>query len=104
MKVKRVKTKKNIIKSNWDEDDVSATTSNVLMDIKKSKNTTKHFETAAQKTSKTVKIKKKKIEQGVKNGSSNDEFGASLDKLKEIDPDFYKVMTKFCIVNNKTNK
>lgn len=89
------KNKKNIPKSNWDEDDVSVATRNVLVDKKKKKsgNANDNLVPAAGKIAKDKKIKKKLVNKGAKKSSNvDDDFGASLDKLKEIDPEFYKVM------------
>lgn len=87
------KTKKNAIKSEWDENDTSITQNAVLVGKKKkSVNTMKAFE-AATKTVADGKIKKKMAKKNTKKPSDVDDFGASLDKLKEIDPEFYKVMS-----------
>lgn len=95
-KGKSDKNKKNIIKSNWDEDDISVIASEKLIDKKKKKksgNTLKHLAAADQKIAKDNKINKKMVKKGAKKGSDVDDFGVSLDKLKEIDPEFYKVIT-----------
>lgn len=93
MKVKTVKSKTNSKKSSWDEENISDTAGNVDKKKKKSKNTTKLAESTPSKIAKAVKMKRKlKTEAGA--GSSDEEFDASLDKLKAIDPEFYKVRRK----------
>lgn len=85
------KTKKKAIKSDWDEDDTSNTQSVVLVGKKKkSENTMKEL-ASTTKIVKDGKMKKKMAKKGTKKSSDVDDFGASLDKLKDIDPEFYKV-------------
>lgn len=92
-KGKSGKTKKNVVKKNWDEDDISVTHSDVLGGKKKkSENTMENFGAATKKNMKSGKVKKKMVRKGAKKTSDDDDFGASLNKLKEIDPEFYKVM------------
>lgn len=92
-KSKGGKVKKNVVKSNWDEDDLSVAQNSVLVDKKKKSVNTMKDEGAARKTVKDGKIKKKLVKKGTKKSSDDNDFGASLDKLKEIDPEFYKVIS-----------
>lgn len=88
-------TKKSAIKSNWDEDDISVTPNNVtVVKKKKSANAMKDSTAAVKKSVKDGKITKKVSKKGAKKAS--DDFGASLNKLKEIDPEFYKVNVTSC--------
>lgn len=90
-------TKKSAIKSNWDEDDISVTPNNVtVVKKKKSANAMKDSTAAVRKTVKDGKITKKMSKKGAKKASDDDDFGASLNKLKEIDPEFYKVNVTSC--------
>lgn len=84
-------TKKTAAKPKWDEDEVSDSANNEVVPEKK-KNKLKKVAKAAEtkKDGKAKKIKKKSKKES--DDSSDDEnYGASLDKLKEIDPEFYKV-------------
>lgn len=92
VKNKIIKTKKNVATSNWNEDDVSNATNEVDKKKVKPKPNSKDAAVIAGKMKKTKKEKKKNMSKGSKKGSDDENFGASLDKLKEIDPAFYKVI------------
>lgn len=87
VKVKKLGTKSSIVSSNWNEDDVSKTGKKALkkkkMKIKKT-----HSVNVDKKISKN---EAKNVEKAGDKYSKHDDFEASLDKLKEIDPEFYKV-------------
>ncbi|XP_031630532.1 nucleolar complex protein 2 homolog [Contarinia nasturtii] len=93
MKTKKLNTKKVVAKPKWaEEDDVSDSANNEVLPEKKKKKLKKVIKTAkTTKDTKAEKVKKKSKNQS--NNSSDDEnYGASLDKLKEIDPEFYKFL------------
>lgn len=99
MKVKKVKSNKTAVKLNWAEDDLSDTANKkVTTPVKKKKKTVESVEKIS-KVAKVEKIKNKAKKQS-NEGSDDESHGASLDKLKEIDPEFYKVTRK----NNKISK
>lgn len=97
VKVKSYKTKMNVLKSNWAEDDLSIKTSGLLESKKKKKlkKPAKHSEKLAAEIAKNDHIKRKEVRKAAKDGTDDDDFKASLDKLKEIDPDFYKVIKSY---------
>lgn len=90
MKVDVVKTKKAGTKPKWAEDDVPDSDNNAVKLQKKKKVSTKISMDKPTKKVKGEKLKMKAAKKEPKK-TSNDEHGASLDKLKEIDPEFYKV-------------
>lgn len=97
MKMKKIQTKKIITKPDWAEDDLSNVANNDIVPLKKKEKVkkVKKIKNASEKTgkvAKTEKVKKKtKKQSSDDDGSDGEEYGASLDKLKEIDPEFYKV-------------
>lgn len=98
MKVKSVKVKKAVSKpkNDWNEDDASDAEPTVTpKELKKKKKESKKVAKANGKPIKKEKLKKKKIKKEAENSdeSENEEYDASgLDKLKEIDPEFYKFL------------
>lgn len=97
MKVKKVQSKKVITKPNWAEDDLSNAANNDVEPPKKKEKVkklkkVKNASEKGGKVAKAEKVKKKtKKQSSDDDGSDGEEYGASLDKLKEIDPEFYKV-------------
>lgn len=105
MKVKSVKSKKSVAKPNWAEDDLSDNVSNAVLPRKK-KNKAKKVAASSEKTIKKVggksdKMKKKKAKKAATESSDDEDDGAPMDKLKEIDPEFYKVKNRN-ILTSKT--
>lgn len=90
-----VKPKKIIAKPNWEEDDVSGG-NKVLPEKLKKRKKTKKTEVSSENmvtiSAKSKKIKKNKTKKSVTNSSDDEDYDAPIDKLKEIDPEFYKVM------------
>lgn len=91
--MKSVKPKKSAEKSNWAEDDLSDAANNEVLPQKKQKKVKKaaKLPEKAVKSSKVPKTKKKGAKPQSSVSSDEEDYGASLDKLKEIDPEFYKV-------------
>lgn len=90
-----VKSKKIIAKSNWAEDDVSEAKKVLPEKLKKKKNIKKTEEFSEKMetvSAKSKRIKKKKTKKPVANSSDDEDLDAPIEKLKEIDPEFYKVM------------
>lgn len=92
MKVKSAKTKNSVAKSNWAEDELSVSGNTDASPVKKKKASKKISLEKPAKATKKDKIKKKRAQKPSNESSDEEEYGASLDKLKEIDPEFYKVI------------
>lgn len=93
MKIKNVQLKKAISKPSWAEDDSSNSAANhEALAQKKKKNLEKAFKIS--KTNKRAKGKttKKSEKRSGANSSDEEDYDASIDKLKKIDPEFYKVL------------
>lgn len=84
MKIKSVKKKGT--KANWAEDDLSETTNAEIAQPKKTK-----VSKVAKKSVEKVNKKNKTSKKDGESSSDDENFDGSLNKLKEIDPEFYKV-------------
>lgn len=106
MKIKSAKKKNLVTKSNWAEDNVSESGNADVIPVKKKKELKKTSIEKPTKPSKKDKVKKKVSKKQSKDSSDEDEYGASLDKLKTIDPEFYKVIMHktFCIFPNENHQ
>lgn len=93
MKIKSGKKKNLVTKSNWAEDNVSESGNADVIPVKKKKKELKKTSIEKPtKPSKKDKVKKKVSKKQSKDSSDEEEYGAPVDKLKTIDPEFYKVI------------
>lgn len=93
MKVKSAKTKNLVAKSNWAEDELSVSGNTDALPVKKKKASKKISLEKPAKAAKKEKVKKKRAQKPSSESSDEEEYGGAMsDKLKEIDPEFYKVI------------
>lgn len=106
MKIKSGKKKNLVTKSNWAEDNVSESGNADVIRVKKKKELKKTSIEKPTKPSKKDKVKKKVSKKQSKDSSDEEEYGAPVDKLKTIDPEFYKVIMHktFCIFANENHQ
>lgn len=90
-KTKKIQTDKEIVKSNWAEDDLS----NSAINETKKKKTKKILFPKTRKSTETIKNEKKNTKEPFNESSDDEDHGALLNKLREIDPEFYKVWLLF---------
>lgn len=88
MKLKKVKANKMVAKDNWIEDEYSNFGDNGSVLARKTKTKSKKDKILSANVKDTKKSKSKNL--NITSGKGN--FGGSLKALKEIDPEFYKVI------------
>lgn len=95
MKVKKIQTNKSGTTTNWADNDLSESEDHVNANPEKKKGKlkkTKSLDTV-KGTTNSLKVDKKS-KMSSKKGSGGEIYGRSLDQLKLIDPEFYKVKQK----------
>lgn len=92
MKLKKIQTNKKSTNPNWAEDDLLESPDNISVSPEKKNRNSKKTKSSDAIMEKPKNLKTdKKLKKSPKKGSGDENYGRSLDKLKEIDPEFYKV-------------